>query len=203
MDGNLFRLFDMNILLFLLVLISSNSFAVTYSYDSSGKLIGADYGNGTEIGYAYDQAGNIQQVEPIAFQGTNNLNVPVEGSTEVVKDCHYYNNCTCKEDEDECICFVATAAYGSAMQPKVVVLRQFRNQYLLTNDIGTFLVGMYYKHSPPFARYISKREWLRATVRAVLTPIVYLIEYPAKSGGVIIIFLLGVAGLVRRKRFNK
>ena len=33
--------------------------AATYSYDSAGRLVKVDYGNGATITYAYDQAGNL------------------------------------------------------------------------------------------------------------------------------------------------
>jgi len=35
------------------------SAGVIYSYDSAGRVIGANYGNGTTIGYTYDAAGNL------------------------------------------------------------------------------------------------------------------------------------------------
>ena len=35
------------------------SAGVIYSYDSAGRVIGANYGNGTTISYAYDAAGNL------------------------------------------------------------------------------------------------------------------------------------------------
>ena len=33
--------------------------ATTYSYDSAGRLIKADYGGGASIAYTYDNAGNL------------------------------------------------------------------------------------------------------------------------------------------------
>jgi DNA-binding beta-propeller fold protein YncE len=76
-------------------------------------------------------------------------------------------------------CFIATAAYGSWLDPHVLRLRQFRDDYLLTNAAGTWFVEFYYRNSPPIADYIRERESLKLIVRALLTPVVYAIEYPA------------------------
>jgi YVTN family beta-propeller protein len=74
-------------------------------------------------------------------------------------------------------CFIATAAYGSALEPHVKVLRSFRDRYLLTNSAGRAFVETYYRHSPPIAEFISRHETLRGAARMVLTPLVYGIEY--------------------------
>jgi hypothetical protein len=75
-------------------------------------------------------------------------------------------------------CFIATAAYGSYLDPKVKILRDYRDRQLLTNAVGTEFVEFYYRHSPPIADYIRERETLRAIVRSLLTVVVYSIEYP-------------------------
>ena len=69
-------------------------------------------------------------------------------------------------------CFIATAAFGSLLEPHVVLLQQFRDVYLLTNRPGSMFVGLYYKYSPPIAEYIAGHEFLRTAVRAVLYPLV-------------------------------
>lgn len=93
-------------------------------------------------------------------------------------------------------CFIATAAYGSEVAPRVETLRRFRDRHLLTNAPGRWFVDFYYRHSPPIAEYIRHRESLRAVVRAILTLIVYSIEYPVAS---LLALLLPPAMLVRRR----
>ncbi len=73
-------------------------------------------------------------------------------------------------------CFIATAAYGSALHPKVRVLRQFRDHYLMPNVFGRALVNAYYRASPPLADLIARHDWLRAGVRTLLWPLVWLAE---------------------------
>jgi hypothetical protein len=58
-------------------------------------------------------------------------------------------------------CFIATAAYGSTIEPHVKVLRQFRDRFLLNNTVGKTFVRLYYTYSPPLAKFISGHKNLR------------------------------------------
>jgi len=69
-------------------------------------------------------------------------------------------------------CFIATAAYGSLMEPHVTILRDFRDRILLNNSFGRMVVNLYYKYSPPVAEFIEKHHTLRAVVRIGLLPLV-------------------------------
>jgi len=75
-------------------------------------------------------------------------------------------------DNDSNGCFIATAAYGSAMEPHVKVLREFRDRYLLPWGTGRALISFYYRHSPPLARAIGTSRFLRFTARMALFPLV-------------------------------
>ena len=70
------------------------------------------------------------------------------------------------------LCFIATAAYGIPMAEEVEILREFRDEYLLTNPLGQALVDFYYKVSPPMAEFITEHPSLKAIVRAGLVPAV-------------------------------
>jgi len=69
-------------------------------------------------------------------------------------------------------CFVATAAYGTPMAEEVQVLREFRDEYLLTSPLGQRLVDVYYTISPPIADLIAEHPSLKPIVRAGLVPVV-------------------------------
>ena len=73
-------------------------------------------------------------------------------------------------------CFVATAAYGTPMAEEAMVLRQFRDQYLLPNEAGAVFVGFYYEYGPHLAEYISDDENLKSFVRTGLRPLIWFSE---------------------------
>jgi len=73
-------------------------------------------------------------------------------------------------------CFIATAAYGTPMAEEIQILREFRDEYLLTNSMGQGFVDIYYKLSPPIADFITDHPSLKPLVRAGLMPIVVMVS---------------------------
>jgi uncharacterized repeat protein (TIGR01451 family) len=69
-------------------------------------------------------------------------------------------------------CFIATAAYGSYMEPHVEILKDFRDRILLPTRAGKQFVRMYYEYSPPLADFIAEHDTLRVVVRVALLPLV-------------------------------
>lgn len=96
-------------------------------------------------------------------------------------------------------CFIATAAYGSYLDPHVEALRQFRDEYLLNSTAGKRFVEWYYANSPPVADYISQHESLRLIVRLLLTPVVFSIMYPVTA----LILLTGIVLILWKRQYNK
>jgi hypothetical protein len=78
-------------------------------------------------------------------------------------------------------CFIATAAYGSPLEPHVTVLREFRDRYLQRTAPGRAFIRFYYRHSPPLAAVIAEHAWLRSLVRMLLTPLVLAIAFPLRA----------------------
>ncbi len=107
---------------------------------------------------------------------------------------------TVAEKVDEC--FIATAAFGSKFDWPVALLRHFRDQYLLTNSLGTTFVNYYYKYSPPIAALIAGSQPLNVLVRVLWAPfiaMVYMIYHPILMGiALLIIFLICLYWLRRR-----
>jgi len=74
-------------------------------------------------------------------------------------------------------CFIATAAYGTPAAKQLDVLREFRDDVLLKSTVGSHLVDLYYRVSPPIADFISEHNFVRTLVRDLLVdPIVWLVE---------------------------
>ena len=78
-------------------------------------------------------------------------------------------------------CFIATAAYGSPLEPHVTALREFRDRYLQRTALGRAFIGFYYRHSPPLAAVIAEHAWLQFLVRMLLTPLVLAIAFPFRA----------------------
>lgn len=78
-------------------------------------------------------------------------------------------------------CFIATAAYGSFLDPHVSALRLFRDRYLEPYAWGRVVMDFYYSHSPPLAEVIEQNRSLRIITRWLLAPLVYFIIYPIYS----------------------
>ena len=72
---------------------------------------------------------------------------------------------------DDKHCFISTAAFGSDMASEVQIFRQFRNQYLLTHNLGKKFVHFYYQVSPPVAEVIAQSDLLRTITRGFLYPL--------------------------------
>jgi len=75
----------------------------------------------------------------------------------------------CNEQDD---CFIATASFGTHMEGKVAVLRDFRDRLLLKSHLGHTLVETYYRYSPQLAQYLVSHESLRGVVATLLLPFV-------------------------------
>lgn len=79
-------------------------------------------------------------------------------------------------------CFIATAAFGSALESHVQKFREFRNKFLLVSDWGRAFVRFYYKHSPPLAHWIAERDWAKKMTRSILWPAAVFVEIAYQWG---------------------
>lgn len=77
-------------------------------------------------------------------------------------------------------CFIATAAFGSELDPRVELLRLFRDEVLLRSELRdgfSRVLEWYYRFSPPIARAMRKRREAKLLLRYVLVyPVLIFVE---------------------------
>ncbi len=79
-----------------------------------------------------------------------------------VKDDEVY----CHEHESEC--FIATAVFGTPLDPHLDFLREFRDKWLMTRLLGRLFVQTYYEVSPPIARRTRHSPLLKKIFRRLV-----------------------------------
>ena len=92
-------------------------------------------------------------------------------------------------------CFIATAAFGSYLDPHVAVLRSFRDRCLLTNRLGKAFVSWYYATSPPYADAIRQNGPVKTVVRIALFPLIGF-AYLCLATGIVPALVITLALLV-------
>ncbi|MBI4855123.1 MAG: hypothetical protein HY818_00030 [Acetobacterium woodii] len=85
-----------------------------------------------------------------------------------------YSNSSSSKKEG---CFIATACYGDYHAPEVIILRKFRDEYLVNSNLGRIAVKIYYKVSPFIASFIKDKIYLCYSIKSlVLDNIVTIIK---------------------------
>lgn len=134
----------------------------------SGTL---DFNNNKYVTFSFAVSSSETDYATANNQRADNISIPTTPA------CGYYDD----SGDSGSDCFIATAAYGSLLDPHVVELRQFRDQYLKRTALGRAFISFYYRHSPPVAAVIAEHEWLRFIVRMLLTPLVLAIAFPLRA----------------------
>ncbi|MFO8143875.1 MAG: CFI-box-CTERM domain-containing protein [Dehalococcoidales bacterium] len=74
--------------------------------------------------------------------------------------------------EEDSQCFIVTAVYGSPLAREVDTMKLFRDDFLLSFNLGRLFVKTYYTIGPSLARYISGRVYLRSFLRKFILSLV-------------------------------
>ena len=83
-----------------------------------------------------------------------------------------------QEEKKKGGCFVATACFNNYDAPEVIILRNFRDKYLLTRKTGKHFVTLYYFISPSFSRFLLRHYYLKLFVKNIfLKPIIFTIKF--------------------------
>ena len=105
-------------------------------------------------------------------------------------------------------CCTATAAYGTPMAKEIGILREFRDEYLLTNPVGKTLADLYYSVSPPIADFITEHPSLKPIMRTGLAPAVAMstvavntsLAEKAAIAGCLVLFAVALTIWATRRR---
>jgi YVTN family beta-propeller protein len=156
---------------------AKNAITITWNDNSSD-----------EVGFKIYRKQYIQGTFSLLATVDENITEYTDSSSKDAETNYYYQICAYNYAGDSSFsdstysttgssstgCFIATAAYGSMMEPHVQILRNFRDRFLSTNAIGKAFCNLYYKFSPPVANYIARHDALRFIIRLGLMPFVGL-----------------------------
>lgn len=73
-------------------------------------------------------------------------------------------------------CFIANEAFGSRIDPTVMLLCQFRDEVLRDHLLGRKFIAFYYRKSPKYAQMLRNHPQLKAFVRALLRGVGILVR---------------------------
>jgi hypothetical protein len=80
-------------------------------------------------------------------------------------------------------CFVATAAYGSELQPEVAALRSARDDLRPRSPLFAAAIELYYRSGPAAAAVIKRSDTARTLARRLIGPVADLAEAATKLAG--------------------
>jgi hypothetical protein len=94
-----------------------------------------------------------------------------------------------EEDTGGGDCFVATAAYGDRLHPDVVLLRHWRDAYLMHYRAGLWFIRLYRVVGSRLARHVRPENSSGKIAKALLHPVVALLRRVYRSKHATIAFL--------------
>jgi hypothetical protein len=127
--------------------------------------------------YTTKKDGNFNKPHCKVHNITSMISTNFPGDDGYCQEFYHKDTVSTSREESKSGCFIATAVYNSPTAPKVMVLREFRDDTLLKYSFGKSFVKTYYKYSPKIADFISKYDLLRKLVRySFVEPLIYIIN---------------------------
>jgi len=93
-----------------------------------------------------------------------------------IQEAHEYFENYFKGKPQKSGCFIATATFGTPLAYEVIILKNWRDNWLLKTDLGKNFVKFYYVLSPTIANYIRKSNVLKMLMLYALKPIIKLLK---------------------------
>lgn len=126
----------------------------------------ASFGHLEIVRYLIDHGADVNQVINNATALDNAISM---GRNEVIDLLKKYGAKSLKKaSNNKDGCFIATAVYGSPFENEVMILKAFRDNWLVNYSFGKTFIKFYYWVSPPIANQIAKRKFLQEVTKTVL-----------------------------------
>jgi len=110
----------------------------------------------------------------ITKNGYDDDNYTANNKTSFFSTIQINSGGTSDNDGSSKDCFLSSSVFGSPSHPYMVVLRDFKNKYLIHNALGRKIVDLYYSYSPLISDLILQFKVLKYAVRNSLIPVVFI-----------------------------
>jgi len=140
-----------------------------------------------------------QQIEILGTNVLSSLPVVPESFAETVDDKEIVDDIQAVSDIEGGGCLIATAAYGTELAPQVQLLREIRDNTVMSTVSGSaFMTGfnqLYYSFSPTIADMERENPMFQEVVRAFITPMVSTLSIMtlAEDGSEVEVLGLGIS----------
>ena len=129
-------------------------------------------------------AGQLEELEPDPAEQAA-ASDPDCGPDQVLRDGECVHSAALAADDGGCL--IATAAYGTELAPQVQMLRELRDDTLLSAESGASFVdkfnSAYYAFSPAVADMQRENPAFRDAVKALITPMIHSLSIMSLADG--------------------
>ncbi|MCD8289882.1 MAG: hypothetical protein LUC91_00080, partial [Prevotella sp.] len=73
-------------------------------------------------------------------------------------------------------CYIATMVYGNYSHPQVMVLRNFRDEYLAKRGWGRKFIKFYYKYSPRLVEKLKDHKGINLMIKGILDKFIIFLK---------------------------
>ena len=104
-------------------------------------------------------------------------NVEIEGGSKIQRDFirnmnldrHIWDT---KQENSNSGCYIATMVYGDYDHPKVMILRNFRDNFLDHYKLGKSFIKFYYRYSPVWVRMLEDNRFINKSIKNILNLVI-------------------------------
>ncbi|MBU1014206.1 MAG: hypothetical protein KKG99_14505 [Bacteroidetes bacterium] len=131
-----------------------------------------------EAEYQIDNQAVIEKIKEIAKRGYDDHVIVIANKQELKYELYSHSGSNyskssatstySKSSGNSGGCFIATAVYGTPYANEVIILKEFRDNWLLNFRFGKIFIKFYYLISPPIANKISKSKLLKTFTKITL-----------------------------------